>query len=51
MHPMFVTLSIETDLDELLTEAQDKKRHAHAARCARSARVIRVAASPDRPCR
>ena len=48
MHPMFVTLFIETD-DELLTEAQDKKRRAHAARRARSARVIRVGtANPDR---
>jgi hypothetical protein len=49
MHPMFVTLFIETDDDELLTEAQDKKRRAHAARRARSARVIRVGtANPDR---
>ena len=31
MHPMFVTLFIETDADELLTEAQDRKRHAFAA--------------------
>jgi hypothetical protein len=50
MHPMFVTVFIETDADELLTEAQDKKRHARAARRARSARVIRVGtANPDRP--
>ena len=49
MHPMFVTLFIETDDDESLTEAQDKKRRAHAARRARSARVIRVGtANPDR---
>jgi hypothetical protein len=49
MHPMFVTLFIETDADDLLTEEQDRKRRAHAAR-RRSARVIRVAAAnPDRP--
>jgi hypothetical protein len=52
MHPMFVTLFIETDADDLLTEEQDRKRHAHAARRARSARVIRVAAANlDRPYR
>jgi hypothetical protein len=50
MHPMFVTLFIEADADELLTEEQDRKRHAHAARRGRSARVIMVAAAnPDRP--
>ncbi len=50
MHPMFVMLFIETDADELLTEAQDRKRRAHATRRARSAPVIRVgAANPDRP--
>ena len=32
MHPMFVTLFIETDADDLLTEEQDRKRRAHAAR-------------------
>jgi hypothetical protein len=44
MHPMFVTLFIETDADDLLTEEQDRKRHAHAAsvRRGRSARVIMV---------
>jgi hypothetical protein len=50
MHPMFVTLFLETDADDLLTEEQDRKRHAHAARRGRSARVMRVAAAnPDRP--
>jgi hypothetical protein len=50
MHPMFVRLFIETDTDDLLTEEQDRKRRAHAARRGRSARVIRVAvANPDRP--
>jgi hypothetical protein len=50
MHPMFVTLFIETNADDLLTEEQDRKRHARAARRGRSARVIRVAAAnPDRP--
>jgi hypothetical protein len=49
MHPMFVTLFIETDADDLLTE-EDRKRRAHAARRGRSARVMRVAAAPpDRP--
>jgi len=50
MHPMFVTLFIETDTDDLLTEEQDRKRRAHAARRGRSARIMRVAiANPDRP--
>ena len=50
MHPMFVTLFLETDADDLLSEEQDSKRRAHAARRARSARVMRVAAAnPDRP--
>ena len=50
VHPMFVTLFIETDADDLLTEEQDRKRHAYAARRGRSARVMRVAAAnPDRP--
>ena len=49
MHPMFVTLFIETDADDLVAEEQDRKRHAHASRRARSARVIRIAAAnPDR---
>jgi hypothetical protein len=47
---MFVALFIETDADDLLTEEQDRKRHAQAARRGRSARVLRVAATnPDRP--
>ena len=50
MHPMFVTLFIETDADDLLTEEQDRKRRGHAARRGRSARVMRIAAAnPDRP--
>jgi hypothetical protein len=50
MHPMFVTLFIETDADDLLAEEQDRKRRAHAVRRGRSARVMRVsAAHPDRP--
>jgi hypothetical protein len=50
MHPMFRTLFIETDADDLLTEEQDRKRRAHATRRGRSARVMRVAAAkPDRP--
>jgi len=50
MHPMFVTLFIETDPDDLLTEEQDRKRRPHAARRRRSTRVIKItAANPDRP--
>jgi hypothetical protein len=45
MHPMFVTLFIETDADDLLAEEQDRKRHAHAARRGRSTRVMRVAST------
>ena len=45
MHPMFVTLFIETDADDLLTEEQDRKRRARAAGRGRSARVMRVAAA------
>jgi hypothetical protein len=49
MHPMFVRLFIETDTDDLLTEEQDRKRHARTARRSRSARLVRAAATPDRP--
>lgn len=50
MHPMFVTLFIETDADDLLTEKQDKLRRSRQARRSRSARIIRTAASNwDRP--
>jgi hypothetical protein len=50
MHPMFVTLFIETDADDLLTEERDKQRWARRGRRTRSARVIRaVAANPNRP--
>jgi len=47
---MFRTLFIETDTEDLLTEDQDRKRRAYAARRGRSARVMRLAvANPDRP--
>ena len=50
MHPMFVTLFIETDTDDLLAEEQDRKRRARAARRGKSARVMRIAvANPNRP--
>jgi len=50
MHPMFVTLFIETATDDPLTEEQDRKRRARAVRRGRSARARRVtAAHPDRP--
>ena len=45
MHPMFVTLFIETDDDDALTEQQERKRHAHTARRGRSSRVVKVAAA------
>ena len=44
MHPMFVTLFIETDASDLLTEEQDRKRRAHATRRGRTSRLTRVAA-------
>jgi hypothetical protein len=49
VHPMFVSLFIETDADDLLTEEQDRRRHARQARRGKSARVVRVAANPNRP--
>ena len=49
MHPMFVAVFIEIDADDVLTEEQDRKRRAHAGRRGRSARVMRIAAKPDRP--
>jgi hypothetical protein len=50
MHPMFVALFIEPDADDLLSEEQNRKRHVHAVRRGRSARVVRAAAAnPDRP--
>jgi hypothetical protein len=50
MHPLFVTLFIETDADDLLAEEQDRKRRARAVRRGRSAQASRVAAAhPDRP--
>jgi len=50
MHPLFVTLFIETDADDLVSEEQDRKRRARAVRRGRSARVRSVAAAqPDRP--
>jgi hypothetical protein len=50
MHPLFKTLFIETDADDLLAEEQDRKRRARTVRRGRSPRVRRVtAAQPDRP--
>ena len=45
MHPMFVRLFIETGTDDLLAEEQHSKRHARAARRARSGRVTKAAAA------
>ncbi len=49
MHPMFAALYLETDAEDLLAEEQDRRRRQRSAGRARSAQVIRTAASPDRP--
>ena len=51
MHPMLVTLFIQTDADDLLSEEHERKRHAHAARRGRSARAAaaRAAVTGQRP--
>lgn len=50
MHPMFVTLFLQADAEDLLTEEQDRRRHARQARRCRRARVIRTAdRGRDRP--
>lgn len=52
MHPMFVTLFLETDADDLLTEEQDKRRRVRRARRSRSDQVVRaMAPPPGYPCR
>jgi hypothetical protein len=43
MHPMFVTLFIETDPDDLLAE-EDRRRRARRPRRARPAMAVRPAA-------
>lgn len=43
MHPMFVKLFIETDVDDLLAE-EDRRRRARRSRRARPAMVVRPAA-------
>jgi hypothetical protein len=49
MHPMFVSLFIEPDADDLLAQERDRRRHARQARRGRAARVVKVTApSPDR---
>jgi hypothetical protein len=50
MHPMFVTLFLQADAEELLTEEQDRQRRARQARRGGRARVIRTAGrGRDRP--
>jgi hypothetical protein len=44
MHPMFVTLFIETDADDPLMEERAKQRRARLARRSRSTRIVRVPA-------
>ena len=52
MHPMFVTLFIETDADDLAVDEQHQQGHARQAKRGKPARVMGVAASNrDRPCR
>jgi hypothetical protein len=48
MHPMFVTLFLDTDSDDVLTEEQDRKRRVRAKHT-RSARVVRASVRTDRP--
>lgn len=49
VHPMFVSLFIETDADDLLAEEQDRRRRTRQARRGRSARVAKAAApNPNR---
>jgi hypothetical protein len=50
MHPMFVTLFLEADADELLTEEQDRRRHVRQARRSRCAQSVRTGdPGRDRP--
>jgi hypothetical protein len=49
MHPMFVKLFMEPDADDLLTEEQDRRRHAPRAKRLSSSRVLKAAPGPDRP--
>jgi hypothetical protein len=46
---MFVTLFLDTDSDDGLTEEQDRKRRVRSAKHARSARVVTAAVRTDRP--
>jgi hypothetical protein len=39
MHPMFVTLYLENDADDVLAEEEDRRRAASRARRARRART------------
>jgi hypothetical protein len=45
---MFVTLFLDTDPDDGLTQEQDRKRRVRSAKHARSARVVRAAIRTDR---
>jgi hypothetical protein len=40
MHPMFVTLFIETDADDLAVDEQHQQRHARQAKRGKPARVM-----------
>jgi hypothetical protein len=42
MHPMFVTLFLENDADDMLAEEEDRRRAANRARRSRSRQATRV---------
>ena len=44
MHPMFVTLFLENDADDVLGEEEDRRRAANRARRSRSRQATRVIA-------
>jgi hypothetical protein len=48
MHPLFVTLFIETDADDLLAEEQDRRRRARAVRRGRSAQAGTISSAAAR---
>ena len=47
MHPMFVTLYLENDADDVLAEEENRRQAANRTRRARSRQATRVVA-PDR---
>jgi len=47
MHPMFVKLFLDPDVDELLADEEERRRRAKLARHHRSRMTMRVTASPQ----